>query len=61
MSRNMQNMKDQEVSSSLGKLTGPQQTISRSNISKHGAKKNFVDIEALVRSVQRAEGNRDCF
>lgn len=61
MSKNMQNMKDQEVSSSLGKHTGPQQTINRSNTSKHGAKRNFVDIEALVRSVQRAEGNRDCF
>ena len=61
MSRNMQNMKGQEVISSLGKDTGPQQTINSSNISKHGAKRDFVDITALVRSVQRAEGNRDCF
>ena len=61
MSRNMQNMKDQEVISSLGKHTGPQPITHKSNVSKHGAKRDFVDITALVRSVQRAEGNRDCF
>jgi hypothetical protein len=25
------------------------------------AKKNFLDIKALVRSIQRAEGSADCF
>ena len=24
-------------------------------------KKNFLDIEALIRSIQRAEGSADCF
>jgi hypothetical protein len=61
MSRNMQSMKDQEASSSLGKHTRPQQTTNMSNISKQGVKRDFVDITALVRSVQRSEGNRDCF
>ena len=61
MSRNIQNMKDQEVSSSLGKHTGPQQTTNSSNISKQNVKRDFVDITALIRSVQRAEGNIDCF
>ena len=61
MSGNMQNMKAQEVSSSLGKHTGPQQTTNRSNTNKYGAKRDFADITALIRSVQRAEGNRDCF
>jgi len=61
MSRNIQSMKGQEVTSSLGKDTGHQQTINSSNISKHGAKRDFADITALIRSVQRAEGNMDCF
>ena len=25
------------------------------------AKENFIDIQKLVRSIQRAEGNPDCF
>lgn len=61
MSGNMQNMKDQAVSSSLGKHTGPQQTTNGSNTHKYSAKRDFVDIPALIRSVQRAEGNMDCF
>ena len=61
MSRDMQNMKDQEVIGTLRKHTGSQPIANRSNTGKHGAKRNFVDIKALVRSVQRAEGNRDCF
>ena len=28
---------------------------------KNGAKKDSVDITALIRSVQRTEGNPDCF
>ncbi|MBW2011049.1 MAG: SAP domain-containing protein [Deltaproteobacteria bacterium] len=28
---------------------------------KKGTKKNFLDITALIRSIQRAEGNPDCF
>lgn len=28
---------------------------------KKGIKKNFLDITALIRSIQRAEGNPDCF
>jgi len=61
MSRNIQHMKDEKTSGNLGKHTGPQQTTNGTNTSKYGAKRNFVDITALIRSVQRAEGNRDCF
>jgi len=27
----------------------------------HGAKNGFLDITTLIRSIQRAEGNPDCF
>lgn len=29
--------------------------------SKRGVKKEFLDVTALIRSIQRAEGNPDCF
>ena len=61
MSRDMQNMKDQEDISSLRKHTESQPITHRSNIGEYGAKRDFVDITALVRSVQRSEGDRDCF
>ena len=32
-----------------------------SQISLGEAKKNFLDITALIRSIQRAEGGPDCF
>jgi len=37
--------------------------ISRApkGISERGARKSFLDIIALIRSIQRAEGNPDCF
>jgi hypothetical protein len=28
---------------------------------KGGEKRNFLDFKALIRSIQRAEGNPDCF
>jgi hypothetical protein len=28
---------------------------------KEGEKKDFLDVTALIRSIQRAEGNPDCF
>ena len=31
------------------------------SVGQEGPKKNFLDITKLVRSVQRAEGNPDCF
>ena len=34
---------------------------SSSQLNFETAKKNFVDITALIRSIQRAEGHNDCF
>jgi hypothetical protein len=31
------------------------------HIDKRSEKKNFLDIVTLIRSIQRAEGNMDCF
>lgn len=28
---------------------------------KHSEKKSYLDIATLIRSIQRAEGNMDCF
>jgi hypothetical protein len=60
VSRKMQNMRSEGTSSTLAKDTTPQ-TANGLYDKKRDAKKNFVNITALVRSVQRAEGNKDCF
>jgi len=55
--------KDQKSSSSTAKLKGSEE-IATASSSKTGAdveKKDFLDITALIRSIQRAEGNMDCF
>ena len=61
MSQNIQHMKEEKTSGSLGKHSESQQTANGSNTGKYGAKRDFVDIIALIRGVQRAEGNKDCF
>ncbi len=35
--------------------------VPSSEISCGAEKKNFIDIKALIRSIQRAEGASDCF
>lgn len=61
MSKDIQNMTDGEASSFLGEHAGSQRTIHSTTPRKDSANTDLVDITALVRSVQRAEGNRDCF
>ena len=40
----------------------PDEIMSASiNIGEHGRKQDLLDITALIRSIQRAEGNPDCF
>ena len=34
---------------------------SSANMESDAGKKNFLDITALIRSIQRAEGHEDCF
>jgi hypothetical protein len=42
------------------KYTAPN-NIQKDEAGHNGLKKNFVDVTELIRSIQRAEGNRDCF
>jgi hypothetical protein len=56
-------IKDQKYASNTGNLKRGEKIITASS-SKSGpdvAKKNFLDITTLIRSIQRAEGNTDCF
>ncbi len=57
----MQIMIYQYRSNTLEKQTEPKQTAKASINTKGIVKKTFLDITALVRSIQRAEGNFDCF
>jgi len=55
--------KDQKSSTSTKNLKGTEEIATLSS-SKRGAdveKKSFLDITTLIRSIQRAEGNTDCF
>ncbi|RZB37792.1 MAG: hypothetical protein SRB2_00894 [Desulfobacteraceae bacterium Eth-SRB2] len=55
--------KDQKSSTSTENLKGSEE-IATSSSSKTGAdveKKSFLDMTTLIRSIQRAEGNTDCF
>lgn len=60
-SKNMQDSRDQGITSFLGKHAGFKEKPFSPNPDKNAVNLDFVDITALVRSVQRAEGNRDCF
>jgi len=45
-----------------GILANPRTVVqSRSSGKEKGLRKDFVDTTNLVRSIQRAEGNPDCF
>jgi len=53
---------DQRDPNNCGTQTGSKQMAQASAKTKEeSAKTNFVDITALVRSMQRTEGNFDCF
>ncbi|MEA1945674.1 MAG: hypothetical protein U9N83_00060 [Thermodesulfobacteriota bacterium] len=55
--------KDQKSSTSTANLKGSEE-IATASSSKTGPgvnKKSFLDITTLIRSIQRAEGNTDCF
>lgn len=56
-------IKDQESSISTGILKRDEKitTVSSSKSGPDVEKKSFLDMTALIRSIQRAEGNTDCF
>ena len=55
--------KDQKSSSSTAILKGDEEiaTASSSKTRADVQKKSFLDITTLIRSIQRSEGNTDCF
>jgi len=55
--------KDQRSLNSTGnlKVSGEIATTSSSKTGPEVEKKSFLDIMTLIRSIQRAEGNTDCF
>jgi len=55
--------KDQKSLNSTGNMKGDEEiaTVSSSKMGADVEKKNFLDITTLIRSIQRAEGNTDCF
>ena len=56
-------IKDQKHASNAGNLKTDEKIITGSSYKSvpDVTKKNFLDITTLIRSIQRAEGNRDCF
>jgi len=56
-------IKYQKSLNSTRKLEGDEEiaTASSSKIGPDVKKKSFLDITTLIRSIQRAEGNTDCF
>jgi hypothetical protein len=55
-------MPDQNSTKPSQRLSGPDKTAQAPIVNKGKEKKNnFLDITALIRSIQRAEGNIDCF
>ena len=55
--------KDQKSLNSTGNMKRDEEiaTVSSSKMGADVEKKNFLDITTLIRSIQRAEGNTDCF
>lgn len=55
--------KDQTSLNNTGNLKGGDEiaTASSSKTVPDVEKKSFLDITTLIRSIQRAEGNTDCF
>ena len=55
-------MSDRERVNASEQDRGPEQIADGSiRTSEDEGKKDFLDIAALIRSIQRAEGNFDCF
>jgi hypothetical protein len=56
-------IKNQKCSSNAGNLKRDEKitTASSSRSEPDVNKKSFLDITTLIRSIQRAEGNPDCF
>ncbi len=48
-------------SSSSNRAAGDPDKIAIDESETRYRKKNFVDLTALIRSIQRAEGNKDCY
>jgi len=55
--------KDQKRWTGTGNLKGDQEivTVTSSKTGTDFETKNFLDMTALIRSIQRAEGHADCF
>jgi len=55
--------KDQKIIDETERHAGAEKIskASSNNMESDNQKKNFLDITALIRSVQRAEGHTDCF
>ncbi len=55
--------KDQKIIDDAGRHAGAKKIskASSANMESDNDKKTFLDITALIRSVQRAEGHTDCF
>ena len=53
---------DQENSNIPGMHAKPKQKSEASDTTRNkGTKKQFIDMTLLIRSIQRSEGNPDCF
>ena len=55
-------MEDKSETTAVGKRTGDRKDSDTSvRVKDNGDSDGLVDITALIRSVQRSEGNPDCF
>jgi hypothetical protein len=55
-------MPEQETLNDSGEHAGPEPIVETSHTDwNENAKSGFVDITELIRSIQRVEGNPDCF
>jgi len=55
-------MSDQDISNVSKEKVRTKRMSGEQNVHREpGAIRNFVDIKALIRSIQRAEGNPVCF
>ena len=62
MIKDMAETIDQENSNIQGMHAKPKQKSESSVTTRNkGTKKQFIDMTLLIRSIQRSEGNPDCF
>jgi hypothetical protein len=56
-------IKDQKYTNNTGSLKREEKTITGSSSTSRpdANQKSFLDLTNLIRSIQRAEGNPDCF